>query len=60
MQSTMTFYQYIVKILTAIDFKYTWKHFQNIIRRLTLFTIAEVLRILKSEATSWNSSSKQK
>ena len=47
MQSTMIFYQYIVKILTAIDFKYTWKHFQNIIRRLTLFTIAEVLKNLK-------------
>ena len=47
MQSTIIFYQYIVKILMAIDFKYTWKHFQNIIRRLTLFTIAEVLKNLK-------------
>ena len=30
MQSTMMFYEYIVKILMTIDFKYSWKHFQNV------------------------------
>ena len=32
MQSTIIFYQYTVKILKKIDFKYSWKQFQNIVK----------------------------
>ena len=32
MQSTIIFYQYTVKILMKIDFKYSWKQFQNIVK----------------------------
>ena len=37
MQSTMVFFQYIVKILMLIDFKYSRKHFQHIVKSLTPF-----------------------
>ena len=36
-QSTMVFFQYIVKILMLIDFKYSRKYFQHIVKSLTPF-----------------------
>ena len=42
MQSVMMFYQYIVKILMTIDFKYSWKHFQNIVKSLTSFLFVQL------------------
>ena len=37
MQSMMMFFQYIVRILITIDFKYSWKHFQSIVGSLHHF-----------------------
>ena len=44
------YYQYIVKIFMTIDFKYSWKHFQEYCKELDIIffrAIAEVLKHLK-------------